>query len=165
MKTGKVKLVRNVSDIPGSPGPGTVPGCILAIEGGDPLAGNPDRVNEFYDYGVRMITLIHFSNNQLGDCMQSLGGLNSRPRNNGLTTAGRRVLERMQELGMVVDVAHADSLTLKQIGEVTQRPVVDSHSNPCSLDRHENYAGASAPGRTWKWWQRRGASSVPGRGG
>jgi microsomal dipeptidase-like Zn-dependent dipeptidase len=133
VKTGKVKLVRNVSDIPQTPAQGGVPGCILAIEGGDAIEGNPDRVNEFYRYGVRVITLIHFSNNRLGDCMQNLGSLDSRPRNNGLTTAGRRVLERMQELGMVVDVAHADSLTLKQIGELTQRPVVDSHSNPCSL--------------------------------
>lgn len=130
---GKAKLVRNVSDIPQDPVPGGVPGCILAIEGGDALEGNPDRLDEFYRHGVRMITLVHFSHNQLGDCMQNLGSLESRPRNNGLTAAGRRVVERMQELGMVVDVAHADSLTLRQIGEVTRRPVVDSHGNPCSL--------------------------------
>jgi microsomal dipeptidase-like Zn-dependent dipeptidase len=118
VKTGKVKLVRNVSDIPQTLAQGGVPGCIFAIEGGDALEGNPDRVNEFYRHGVRMITLIHFSNNKLGDCMQNLGSLDSKPRNNGLTAEGRKVLERMQELGMVVDVAHADSRTLKQIGYV-----------------------------------------------
>jgi membrane dipeptidase len=111
VNTGKVKLVRNVSDIPQAPKPGDVPGCILAIEGGDALAGDPDRVSEFYAHGVRMITLIHFSNNALGDCMQDFGSPGLRPRNGGLTAAGRRVLERMQELGMVVDVAHADSRT------------------------------------------------------
>jgi len=146
VQSGKVRLVRTSSDIPVSPGPGTAPGCILAIEGGDPLAGNPDRVNEFYEYGVRMITLIHYSNNQLGDCMKNWTGMNSGPKNNGLTQAGRKVIERMQELGMVVDVAHADSLTLKQIGEVTQRPVVDSHSNPCSLTD----AKLCGRFRTWK---------------
>jgi len=133
VKDGKAKLVRNVSDIPQDPAPGGVPGCILTIEGGDALAGHPDRVDEFYRHGVRMITLVHFSHNELGDCMQNPGSLESRPRNNGLTAAGCRVVERMQELGMVVDVAHADSLTLEQIGEVTRRPVVDSHGNPCSL--------------------------------
>jgi microsomal dipeptidase-like Zn-dependent dipeptidase len=146
VQSGKVRLVRTSSDIPVSPGPGTVPGCILAIEGGDPLAGDPDRVNEFYDYGVRMITLIHYSNNQLGDCMKNWTGKNPGPRNNGLTAAGRRILKRMQELGMVVDVAHADSLTLKHIGEVTQRPVVDSHTHPCSLDD----AKKCGRFRTWK---------------
>jgi len=134
VRSGKVKLILKASDIAQAPSPGSVPGCILAIEGGDPLAGNPDRVNTFYEYGVRMITLIHYSNNQLGDCMKNWTGKDPGPRNNGLTAAGRRVLERMLELGMVVDVAHADSLTLKQIGEISQRPLVDSHTHPCSLD-------------------------------
>lgn len=146
VKDGKAKLVRNVSDIPQAPAPGVVPGCILAIEGGDALDGNPDRVDEFYRQGVRMITLIHFSNNALGDCMQDMGSPGFRPRNGGLTAAGRKVLERMQELGMVVDAAHADSRTLRQIAELTRRPIVDSHGNPCAL------ADANRCGRfrTWK---------------
>lgn len=146
VRTGKVKLVLKTSDIPQAAAPGGIPGCILAIEGGDALEGNPDRVNEFYAYGVRMITLIHFSNNNLGDCMQDLGSPGFRSRNGGLTAAGRRVLERMQELGMVVDAAHADSRTLKQIAGITRRPIVDSHGNPCAL------ADANRCGRfrTWK---------------
>ncbi len=142
VKSGQVKLILKTSDLSQN----TVPGCLLAIEGGDPLAGNPDRVNEFYDYGVRMITLIHYSNNQLGDCMKNWTGMNPGPKNNGLTPAGRKVIERMQEMGMVVDVAHADSLTLKHIGEVTQQPVIDSHSHPCSQD-NANKCGRF---RTWK---------------
>lgn len=146
VRTGKVKLVLKTSDIPQASSPGRIPGCILAIEGGDALEGNPDRVNEFYAYGVRMITLVHFSNNNLGDCMQDLGSPGFRSRNGGLTAAGRRVIERMHELGMVVDAAHADSNTLNQIGEITRRPIVDSHGNPCAL------ADANRCGRfrTWK---------------
>jgi membrane dipeptidase len=141
-----VKLVLKASDIPKEPKPGDTPGCILAIEGGDPLAGNPDRVREFYLYGVRMITLIHYSNNQLGDCMKSWTGLNPGPRNNGLTAAGRKVIEKMQELGMVLDVAHADSVTLQQIGEVSSRPVLDSHTHPCSQEDLKQCGRF----RTWK---------------
>ena len=146
VKTGRVKLIRKTSDILQASGPGDLPGAILAIEGGDALAGDPGRVNEFYNYGVRLITLIHYSNNQLGDCMKNWTGLNPGPRNNGLTTAGKRILEKMQGLGMVVDVAHADSLTLKQIGEITRRPVVDSHSSPCSRDDMKQCGRF----RTWK---------------
>jgi membrane dipeptidase len=146
VRPGKAKLVLEASDIPLSPKPGDVPGCILAIEGGDALEGRPERVKEFYACGVRMITLIHFSNNQLGDCMQDFGSPGLRPRNGGLTATGRRVLERMQELGVVVDAAHADSRTLGQIAEITKRPIVDSHSNPCSL-AHANLCGRF---RTWK---------------
>jgi membrane dipeptidase len=146
VKSGKVKLIRKASDISLSPAPGDVPGAILAIEGGSPLEGNPDRVNEFYEYGVRIITLIHFNNNQLGDCMKNWTGLDPGPRNGGLTAAGRKVLERMQELGMAVDVAHADSITLKQIGEISRKPLLDSHSHPCSQD-DEKRCGRF---RTWK---------------
>jgi microsomal dipeptidase-like Zn-dependent dipeptidase len=146
VRPGKVKLILKASDIPQAPKPGDVPGCFLAIEGGDALEGNPDRVNEFYAYGVRMITLVHFSNNNLGDCMQDLGSPGFRSRNGGLTAAGRRVLERMQELGMVVDVAHADSRTLRQIAEITRRPIVDSHGNPCAIADTNNCGRF----RTWK---------------
>jgi len=146
VRPGKVKLILKTSDIPLAAAPGGIPGCILAIEGGDALEGRPERVNEYYACGVRMITLIHFSNNQLGDCMQDLGSPGLRPRNGGLTAAGRRVLERMQDVGMVVDVAHADSHTLRQVAEITRRPIVDSHGNPCSL-ANSNQCGRF---RTWK---------------
>jgi len=131
LRSGKIKLVLKASDVPKAIGPDSPPGAILSIEGGDPLAGKPERVNEFYRYGVRMITLVHYRNNEIGDIMAPMEGVSPGPRNNGLTPAGHRVVERMQELGMVVDVAHADSATLKQIAEMTERPLLDSHTMPC----------------------------------
>jgi len=44
-------MVLKTSDIPAVADANNPPGAILAIEGGDPLEGNPDRVNEFYRYG------------------------------------------------------------------------------------------------------------------
>lgn len=107
VKSGKVKLVLKASDVPALLDANTPPGAILAIEGGDALKGNPDVVNEFYSLGVRMITLIHYRNNELGDTMRMWRNLDPGPSSNGLTPAGRKVVERMQDLGMVVDVAHA----------------------------------------------------------
>jgi len=52
IKSGKLKLILKASDIPTAIDAENRPGAILAIEGGDPLEGNPDRVNEFYRYGV-----------------------------------------------------------------------------------------------------------------
>jgi len=130
---GKIKLVLKASDVPKAIGPGSPPGAIFSIEGGDPLAGKPERVDEFYRYGVRMITLVHYRNNEIGDIMAPMEGVSPGPRNNGLTPAGRRVVERMQDLGMVMDVAHADSATLKQIAEMTERPLLDSHTRPCPV--------------------------------
>jgi microsomal dipeptidase-like Zn-dependent dipeptidase len=134
IKSGRVKLVLKASDIPDAIGPDIPPGAILSIEGGDPLEGNPDRVDEFYRLGVRMITLMHYRNNELGDIMRMFRNLDPGPAHKGLTPAGRKVVERMQKVGMVVDVAHAHFLTLRQIAEISVKPLVDSHTNPCSIE-------------------------------
>ena len=146
VKPGKVKLVLKASDVPSAINPDSPPGAILAIEGGDPLEGKPGRVDEFYNLGVRMITLVHYRNNELGDIMRRWRSLDPGPMKNGLTPAGRKVVERMQDLGMVIDVAHAQSTTLKQIVEVSSKPLVDSHTSPCS---GEDASGCGRL-RTWK---------------
>jgi membrane dipeptidase len=146
IKSGQARLVLKTSDIPKSLGPNHPPGAILSIEGGDPLEGKVDRVNEFYKMGVRIITLIHYRNNELGDVMKMSRNLDPGPRNHGLTSAGRKVLERMQELGMVVDVAHAHMDTLKQIVKMSEKPLVDSHTNLCSF----NDPSRCGRFRTWK---------------
>ncbi len=139
-KSGRVQLVLKASDVPNPDAVGSdyVPGAILAIEGGDPLEGRPDRVDEFYHLGVRMITLMHYRNNELGDIMMGWRGKRVDPVANGLTPAGRKVLERMQDLGMVVDVAHAHTLTLKQIAELSGKPLVDSHTAVCPYEDSSN---------------------------
>lgn len=146
VKSGQVKLVLKASDLPNTIGPDSPPGAILAIEGGDALEGNPDRVNEFYHFGVRMITVIHYRNNELGDTMKMWRNLDPGTPKNGLTSAGRKVVERMQDLGIVVDVAHAHGNTLREIAEISKRPLVDSHTNPCNIDDLLR-CGRS---RTWK---------------
>ena len=132
VRPGKVKLVLKSSDIPEGSDLNRPPGAILAIEGGDPLEGRPDRVEEFYRLGVRMITLVHYRNNELGDIMRPWR-LDPGPMHHGLTPAGRKVVERMQALGILVDVAHAHSKTLAQVAEMTAKPLIDSHTSPCAL--------------------------------
>jgi membrane dipeptidase len=146
VKSGQVKLILKASDLPTAIGPNYVPGAILAIEGGDPLEGKPDRVNEFYQLGVRILTVVHYRNNELGDIMHRWNNLYPGPYHKGLTQAGRKVIERMQELGIVVDVAHAHSNTLKQIAEMTGKPLLDSHTSPYPHDDPSQ----CFRGRTWK---------------
>ena len=132
-KVGKVRLILKSADLPDVVGPGNPPGAILAIEGGNALGGKPERIDEFHKIGVRLITLMHYSQNELGDVMLVWGEKRPASARNGLTAKGRKVVERMQELGMVVDVAHAHSLTLKHVVEIGNKPLVDSHTSPCPL--------------------------------
>jgi microsomal dipeptidase-like Zn-dependent dipeptidase len=131
VQTGFVRPVLAMSDIPA---PGTaVPGAILGIEGGDALEGRVERVDEFHKRGVRIITIVRLHNNELGDIQKARGG-NPGPVSGGLTAKGRAVLDRMQELGVVVDVAHCSPGTLKDVVAHVRKPVLDSHTLPCSFD-------------------------------
>ena len=118
-----IKVVLDSSQIPQLVDAEHPPGAIIAIEGGDVLQGDIKRIDEFYRLGVRSLTLLHRINNELGDCMTE------KPKHYGLTPTGRKAVERMQAIGMVVDVAHASSATLKDIAEISSAPIMDSHTS------------------------------------
>ncbi len=126
VQKGQVKIVLKMSDIPV---PGTeTPGAIVGLEGGDALEGRADRVDEFHKLGVRIFQIVRLHNNELGDIMRAQAGVDPGPYSGGLTPKGRLVLDRMQELGMVVDVGHASTATLKDIVAHCKKPVLDSHT-------------------------------------
>lgn len=134
---GKIRLLLNADDIPAKLLPGEIPGALLAIEGGEALEGRIENVERFYRAGVRMITLIHQRPNGLGD------SVNTSPEYGGLTNAGSRMVEVIQEAGMVLDVAHATSPTLKDIVRISRAPVIDSHTVPTGEK--------ASPGRFRAW--------------
>jgi microsomal dipeptidase-like Zn-dependent dipeptidase len=134
----KVTLTLRAADIPG-PHPAR-PGAILGIEGGDALGGRIERVDEFHRMGVRIITVVHYHNNEIGDIMKARSGSDPGPYRGGLSREGRAIIGRMQEIGMVVDVAHAGKATLRQIAAMSRRPLIDSHTGLC---RREGHCGRS----------------------
>jgi membrane dipeptidase len=96
--------------------------AFLACEGGDFLEGSAERVNEMYNDGVRSIQIVHYHPNELGDLQTE------SPNYNGLSKAGMEVVKRMNRLGVVVDVAHASFATAKAVCELSDKPVILSHS-------------------------------------
>jgi microsomal dipeptidase-like Zn-dependent dipeptidase len=128
-----VKIIRRPSDIPLQPNPsGPIP-VILAIEGGDAIGTNLDRLSEFYGLGVRMITLVHgraaidgSGDNQIGKDMRRHP---SDEDDGGLSDFGYQVVRRMNRLGMIVDVSHASTQTLLDVASCTRAPIVDSHTS------------------------------------
>ncbi len=108
-------------------------GFIVGVEGGDFLDESLDVLREIYDLGVTTVTLVHFSNNSLGDVCMDLNGaepvtLKTNPR--GLTAFGENVIKEMNRLGMIVDVAHSSEKTAFEAIEVSKAPVMCSHTGP-----------------------------------
>jgi microsomal dipeptidase-like Zn-dependent dipeptidase len=119
---GELRLVLKFTDIQSVISSGKVLGGLMAIEGGDALEGKLQNLEAFHDYGVRLMTVMHDHDNEIG--------YNQRSASDGpLTSFGIQVIERMNKLGMVVDVAHAKTGTLKGIAQVCAGPLIDSHTS------------------------------------
>lgn len=126
---------------------------LLTCEGGDFLEGRVDGVAEAHGRGMSSLTLVHYRPNELGDIQTE------PPRHGGLTAFGRDVVEECNRLGVVVDCAHATFETTLGVLEVSDVPVMVSHShldhaersNPRLLSTDHARALADAGGIIGAW--------------
>lgn len=121
-------LVRNRSDIPESPD--GVIRFLLHLEGGTPLEGSAQALEALFELGLRSMQPTWNLRNELGD------GVRERETSGGLTRFGVQVVTRMQELGMLVDLAHMAESTFWHTLAVTEGPVVVSHANSRAVYDH-----------------------------
>lgn len=104
-------------------------GAVLALEGGSPLDGKLENVDYFFKKGVRLMTLTWNHRNELGT-----GAMTANDE--GLTDFGKRVVERMNHLGMIADVSHLSDAGFYDVCQCSQVPFVASHSNARQICNH-----------------------------
>ena len=95
--------------------------ALLATEGSHALDGEVAAVAELHNAGFRMMGLHHFFDNRLG------GSLHGAEKG-GLTPFGREVVEEMNRRGVLIDVAHSSPAVVKEVLEISERPIVVSHT-------------------------------------
>ncbi|WOI53949.1 dipeptidase [Parvularcula sp. LCG005] len=100
--------------------PGTI-AALLGTEGAHPLEGQPENIDVLYADGYRVMGLQHFFDNELGG---SLHGITKA----GLTDFGRAAVARMEERGVIIDVAHSSEAVVREVLAMTDRPVILSHT-------------------------------------
>lgn len=122
------------SDICGSLESGKV-ASILSIEGGEALLGDISVLRMMYRLGVRSIALTHNHSNQIADSAME-ARLPGSVYDAGLTVFGREVVQEMNRLGMVIDVSHISDKAFFDIMEITDQPIIASHSNSRRLCGH-----------------------------
>ncbi len=110
--------------------------AILAIEGGNVIEDNTDNLLELKSFGVRMITLVHFLTTHIGDAASG------KIVHNGLSQFGKQMVKKMQKLGIIVDLAHATDKTFFDTINITQAPIVSSHTGVRAL-KPDNQRGLS----------------------
>jgi membrane dipeptidase len=96
----------------------------LGIENGSALEDNLDNVQHFHGRGVRYITLVHSKNNHICD-----SSFDDGPKWHGVSPFGKKLIARMNRVGMMIDVSHASDEAFDQILELSRAPVVATHSS------------------------------------
>lgn len=109
---------------------GRMPFCgLFSMEGASPLCGSMDLLEIFFELGLRAIGLTWNHRNELADGV----GVGS---DYGLTSFGREVIQRMNQLGMVVDLAHINETGFWEAMELSKAPTIVSHANAKALCGH-----------------------------
>ena len=101
--------------------------ALLTIEEGEAIEGSIEKLEHFYNRGVRMMTLTWNFANQLAYPTYVYEGKIDTER--GLTDKGIEVIKKMWELGMIVDVAHLNDAGIYDVFKYATKPIVASHSN------------------------------------
>ncbi|MGY3587903.1 membrane dipeptidase [Bradyrhizobium sp. USDA 4341] len=106
----------------------TVVGGMLSIEGLHDLEGKIDNLDVLYAAGFRVAGLAHFFDNDVAGSMHGVA-------KGGLTPLGRQVVQRMEAMGMIVDLAHASHAAVADVLAMATRPVVSSHGGVQAICR------------------------------
>lgn len=107
-------------------------GVLLSIEDGRVLNSDPERLNEFYRKGVRLITLTWNNAN----CIGYPNAEEPLLMNKGLTAFGKDMVEQMNALGMLIDVSHLSDGGVRDVLRISKKPVVASHSCSRACNPH-----------------------------
>lgn len=103
---------------------------LLGMEGGHAIENSLGALRSYYDLGARYMTLTHNVTLDWADA-----ALDST-RHNGLSEFGREVVREMNRLGMLVDLSHVSPATMSDALDVTEAPVIFSHSAARALVEH-----------------------------
>ena len=100
---------------------------LLSLEGAEPIGTDPDKLNEFYDRGVRLLGLTWSRENHVG---YGAGyGPDGETDFWGLKPFGKELVRRADELGILIDVSHLNQGGCDDVATLVTRPFFASHSN------------------------------------
>jgi membrane dipeptidase len=105
----------------------------VGIENGYPIGTDLSNVEEYFNKGVRYITLVHSTNNDLADSATDDKGT----EHGGISEFGAKVVGEMNRLGIMVDVSHGNDSVFYDAIKISKAPIIASHSNARSVTDHK----------------------------
>ena len=119
--------------------------AMFGVEGGHMIEDDLSKLDSLYNRGARYLTLTHNISPSWATsaahetALQNPAGggaLKDSAKQKGLNDFGRQVVQRMNQLGMIVDVSHAGEQTFWDVIKATTKPIIASHSSVYALTPH-----------------------------
>ncbi|NOZ66553.1 MAG: membrane dipeptidase [Alphaproteobacteria bacterium] len=111
--------------------------AIIGIENGYVIGKDISLVEDYYNRGARYMTLAHNGHNDICDSAQPKKELGDGPaEHGGVSGFGRQVIGEMNRVGMMVDISHVSVDCMTQAVNMSQAPVIASHSGVRALADH-----------------------------
>lgn len=131
----KIVLVKNPAQLKDVIRAGKI-AALTGVEGGHMIEDSISYLDSFYNRGARYMTLTW--NNSVSWASsaadESKGQLPFGVK--GLSDFGKQIVQRMNQLGMMVDISHVGEQTFKDVIGITKKPIIASHSSVYSLCPH-----------------------------
>ncbi|MGD8340752.1 MAG: dipeptidase [Gammaproteobacteria bacterium] len=109
----------------------------IGIENGYVIGTDLDLLDRYYELGARYMTLVHNGHNDIADSAQPNADFgDGATEHGGVSDFGAEVIRRMNELGIMVDISHASKAAAMEAMELSEAPVIASHSSVQALTPH-----------------------------
>lgn len=96
--------------------------CWISLEGGHIIEDSPEILDLFYYLGIRSMTLTHTKTTGWADSSDD------KPKWDGLNKLGKKIITRMDKLGIAIDISHASDKCIEDVLETSSMPIMASHS-------------------------------------
>ncbi len=107
---------------------------MIGVENAYPVGEDLSKIQQFYDLGARYMSLSHNGHSQLSD--SNTGEANDEWLHGGLSELGKKAVEEMNRVGMMIDVSHPSKEAIKQMFAISKAPLMASHSSARALGNH-----------------------------
>ena len=127
---GELKLCKTNEDIEALKKTDQI-GVMLAFEGVEPLYNDLDLLDVFYELGVRIMGINWSRRNYAAD--GSFFAAKREGKKGGLTPFGVELVEKAEEMGIIIDVSHLNDEGFEDVVHFTKKPFIATHSNSRTL--------------------------------
>jgi membrane dipeptidase len=120
-----LRVAERLSDITEAHENGQI-AIVLSLEAATPIENEVDRLDILYGFGVRQMGIAYSESNTLGSGLKE-------PGDGGLTLFGHRAVDRMNKLGIAIDVSHSSDRTCMDVYAASSKPVLITHAGARSV--------------------------------